>query len=220
MYTVYEHLFPNGKRYIGITSQNVEKRWQNGNGYATQYFMNLAIQKYGWENIEHNILETGLTQKRAKEIEKYYINKYNTNNLLNGYNRTIGGDSHICKPVIFKEKTYMSLEDFCHSNNLSLKTIGDWLNGNTPMDPYYYDNGLRYQDQEREIIKGKSFRKKVVCNNIIYNSIRDFSRKNNLNAGSVTHWLNGDKGMPEYWFNLGLQYLNHDNSKIKKAVKN
>lgn len=32
-FCVYEHLFPNGKRYIGITSKNLEARWENGNGY-------------------------------------------------------------------------------------------------------------------------------------------------------------------------------------------
>lgn len=28
MYTVYVHIFPNGKRYVGLTSQNVEKKRQ------------------------------------------------------------------------------------------------------------------------------------------------------------------------------------------------
>ena len=32
-YTVYCHIFPNGKRYVGITKQKPEYRWDNGNGY-------------------------------------------------------------------------------------------------------------------------------------------------------------------------------------------
>lgn len=43
-YTVYMHTTPNGKRYIGITAQTVERRWQNGYGYAyggNDYFFNL-----------------------------------------------------------------------------------------------------------------------------------------------------------------------------------
>jgi len=36
--------------------------------------MNLAINKYGWENIQHNILEIGLTEEEAKK-EKYIILK-------------------------------------------------------------------------------------------------------------------------------------------------
>lgn len=51
-YCVYCHTFPNGKRYVGISS-DCEKRWRNGKGYETQPKMNRAIQKYGWENIKH-----------------------------------------------------------------------------------------------------------------------------------------------------------------------
>lgn len=29
---IYEHISPSGKVYIGITSQNVERRWKNGMG--------------------------------------------------------------------------------------------------------------------------------------------------------------------------------------------
>jgi hypothetical protein len=29
---VYEHISPSGKIYVGITSQRVKVRWQNGNG--------------------------------------------------------------------------------------------------------------------------------------------------------------------------------------------
>ena len=33
-YSVYEHICPNGKRYIGITSRNPKLRWgKNGIGY-------------------------------------------------------------------------------------------------------------------------------------------------------------------------------------------
>ena len=55
-YTVYKHISPNGKQYVGITKQDVVKRWANGEGYKNcTYFYN-AIQKYGWENFQHIIL--------------------------------------------------------------------------------------------------------------------------------------------------------------------
>ena len=37
-YSVYCHTFPNGKRYVGISS-DCEKRWRNGKGYETQQKM-------------------------------------------------------------------------------------------------------------------------------------------------------------------------------------
>ena len=40
-YKVYVHIAPNGKRYYGITKQEVEKRWANGKGYkGNEHFIN------------------------------------------------------------------------------------------------------------------------------------------------------------------------------------
>lgn len=207
MYCVYEHIFPNGKRYIGITSQDVSKRWQNGHGYDTQHLMRKAINKYGWENIQHNILEDNLTKEEAQFKEIYYITRFQANDSKYGYNRTPGGDAHVSKPVFFNNETFNSLEEFCSSMGLSVRTVGSWLTEQVPMPPYYYDNGLKYVEQNTPIIKGEPFRKKVICDGKIYDSLRDFCRKNNLNSGTVSHWLNGDKGMPTEWFDRGLLFI-------------
>ena len=45
-YTVYMHLFPNNKKYIGITSKKPKQRWESGTGYITQKSMNRAIPIY------------------------------------------------------------------------------------------------------------------------------------------------------------------------------
>ena len=61
-YSVYKHICPNGKVYIGITMQNPKKRWKNGAGYKNnKYFWN-SIVKYGWDNICHDILYENLTK--------------------------------------------------------------------------------------------------------------------------------------------------------------
>ena len=87
-YSVYEHVFPNGKRYIGISCEP-EKRWNGGHGYDTQPKMKRAIQSYGWDNIEHNIICEGLPKEQAERLEMYLIDKLDTIN--NGYNVSIGG---------------------------------------------------------------------------------------------------------------------------------
>ena len=88
-YTVYIHISPSNKKYIGITSQNVKKRWQNGYGYKTNKYFWRAIQKYGWDNFEHEILFENLTVDEAKEKEIELIKLYNTYR-PNGYNLTFG----------------------------------------------------------------------------------------------------------------------------------
>lgn len=89
-YCVYEHIFPNGKRYIGI-SNNAEKRWRNGKGYKEQTKMAKAINHYGWDNIVHRIIVDGLSLEQAQRLEREFIDAYDS--IENGYNVTIGGDS-------------------------------------------------------------------------------------------------------------------------------
>lgn len=70
MYSVYKHTFPNGKVYIGSTSQKPEYRWNYGKGY--KYYhpkMFQDIVEYGWDNIKHEILATNLTKEAAHEME-------------------------------------------------------------------------------------------------------------------------------------------------------
>lgn len=85
------HTFPNGKCYIGQTKQKPEHRFNNGDGYKGCRYLYFAIQKYGWENIKHEVLINDLTQKDADYYEKYYIALYRSNNKEYGYNLRSGG---------------------------------------------------------------------------------------------------------------------------------
>ncbi len=89
-YTVYMHRFPNQKTYIGITCQSVSRRWRDGRGYEGQPVHD-AIKKYGWDNIEHIILETNLTKEQSEDAERFYIKKYNSLSHDDGYNIEKGG---------------------------------------------------------------------------------------------------------------------------------
>lgn len=95
MYTVYKHTTPSGKCYIGITGQIPEKRWLNGKGYQKQDYFYKAILKYGWDNIEHEILLTGLTKEEAEQKEVELIKSHKSNQREFGYNIERGG--HIGK---------------------------------------------------------------------------------------------------------------------------
>lgn len=97
-YCIYIHINKaNKKVYIGQTCQNPERRWRNGEGYKDSPLFYLAIQKYGWNNFEHKILETNLSQAEANERERYWIKIYNANNKQNGYNLTPGGQSYMAE---------------------------------------------------------------------------------------------------------------------------
>lgn len=86
---IYKHTSPSGKCYIGQTS-DIKRRWREKSYKQCPKFFN-AIQKYGWENFEHEIVCICHTSEEADEKERYYIQYYDSIN--NGYNITAGGYS-------------------------------------------------------------------------------------------------------------------------------
>lgn len=103
-YTVYMHLFPNGKVYIGITSLRTFERWCGGHGYSGQPLMWNAIQKYGWKNIDHVILADGLTKEEAEAMEIIEIKKHKANRRSHGYNVDNGGNATGTRSAATKKK--------------------------------------------------------------------------------------------------------------------
>lgn len=89
---VYIHTFPNQKVYVGITSQKPEVRWCNGKGYSKNTYVRSAIDKYGWDNVKHEILFDDLSEAEAKAKEIELIEKYDSNDPSKGYNLTKGGE--------------------------------------------------------------------------------------------------------------------------------
>ena len=82
----------NQKKYFGITCVKPEYRWNHGNGYFNNPRFTNAIKKYGWdEGFAHEVLFTNLSDIQASEMEKYYIEKFNTTDPKFGYNLITGG---------------------------------------------------------------------------------------------------------------------------------
>lgn len=112
------HIFPNNKKYIGITGEKPKYRWgKNGSGYLTmkdgkytQPAIAHAINKYckndgDWDSVvQHKIVKEELTEDEAGELEKQLIAKYDTTNSLYGYNIRLGGkdgiNEKLCMPVV------------------------------------------------------------------------------------------------------------------------
>ncbi len=90
-YTIYKHTCPDGKVYIGKTKRNPASRWRGGKGYIQNERFWAAINMYGWDNICHEILYTGLTEQEANEKEIELIELYQARDCQHGYNTYVGG---------------------------------------------------------------------------------------------------------------------------------
>lgn len=83
MFYIYRHILPDGKSYIGKTT-DPQKRYMKGKGYLKCPKFYRVIQECGWENIKHEILCTTEDECEARKLEKDMIEKFDS--IENGYN--------------------------------------------------------------------------------------------------------------------------------------
>ena len=99
-YSLYRHVFPTGETYIGITKENVRDRWDNGFGYENQRKFFKRIVAVGWNNILHEIIETSLDEKTAREKERKLIQQLSNENREKCLNTCFKGHSPLHKTDI------------------------------------------------------------------------------------------------------------------------
>lgn len=167
-YYIYEHINKiNKKIYIGITKkENPEDRWENGEGYISNKDFYNDIQKYGWNNFEHNILLKNISSKMlAEEIESVLIYKLNTVNPDIGYNLICNSYSYGCLPektikryknpnskkCIFDGMEFESMSQlisWLYKNNFinwipCSSIVRKWIDGINPLPPLLKNKELR-----------------------------------------------------------------------------
>lgn len=191
-YTVYMHVCPNDKKYIGITKLGIKKRaGNNGNYYKKCIYFYNAIQKYGWENIKHEILFTNLTKEEAEEKEIQLISYYKSNQQEYGYNIANGGN---CTGTLSK-KTKEKI-----SKNNSRFWLDKKLSDETRKKLSVSHKGLKLSQETKQklskIHKGKQTwnkNKKGYCGikikcietDIIYNSIGEAAYLTKINKSHI-----------------------------------
>ena len=201
-YIVYCHISPSGKRYIGATRNSVEERaGNNGSGYRGCTTFYNAIQKYGWDNFEHVILESNLDVDEAFLKEKYYISLFDTTNPLYGYNISPGGAGCISEdgskriklaqkkkkapigrvvPKDERQKISDSVKKY-HSKHKTKK-------GECPIE--VKEKNKESKRYENKIIVKKDMRGKILS---IYESSGTASLENNINQKQISAVINGEQ---------------------------
>ena len=129
-YCVYIHTNRiNGKKYVGqtVNGNRPHKRWYNGNGYIRSPYFYKAIQKYGWDNFDHEVVANGLTAQVADDLEKLLISQFDTMNPDKGYNLEPGGTKN--KKLSESTKEKISKSHMGNKNPMyGVRLIGE-LNG-------------------------------------------------------------------------------------------
>lgn len=206
MYTVYQHKNKiNGKVYIGITSQKPEQRWgSQGCNYKSSPHFYSAIQKYGWDNFEHNILFTDLTKEQACLKEQALIKEYNSINREFGYNSTSGGDI-----FTMNEETKQKISQAMIGNQNSLghpcseekkEKISNAQKGRKFTEEHKQklseaakNRHVPCSEEKKQILKEKSHKKSVYCEELdkIFESVQECSRQLGIPATNISKLCNG-----------------------------
>ena len=206
LYTVYQHKNKiNGKIYIGITSQKPEDRWgSQGCNYKSSPHFYSAIQKYGWNNFEHNILFTGLTKEQACLKEQELIKEYDLMNREFGYNSTSGGDI-----FVMNEETKQKISQAMMGNQNALghpcseekkKKIRDAQKGRKFTEEHKQklseaakNRHVPCSEKKKQTLKEKSHKKPVYCEelNKVFESVQECGRQLGIPATNISKLCNG-----------------------------
>ena len=206
MYTVYQHKNKiNGKIYIGITSQKPEDRWgSQGCNYKSSPHFYSAIQKYGWNNFEHNILFTELTKEEACLKEQELIKQFNLMNREHGYNSTSGGDV-----FSMNEETKQKISQAMMGNKNGLghpcseekkKKISEAQKGREftkehkqKLSEAAKNRHVPCSEDKKQTLKEKSHKKPVYCEELdkVFESVQECGRQLGIPATNISKLCNG-----------------------------
>jgi group I intron endonuclease len=88
----------NGKKYVGQTSETLNRRWTKHQSNArreNQQAICRAIRKYNAKSFRVEVISECDSKQTMDTAEKHFIEKYNSNNPKFGYNLTGGGEGVI-----------------------------------------------------------------------------------------------------------------------------
>lgn len=211
----------NGKVYIG-QSIDVYDRWYQHKYEAHRDRYNTllykAMRKYGIEKFEFEVIEECFPDKLS-DLEQYYINYYHAYigfENSNGYNMTIGGEGI---------SGYTQTDEHIEKRVKQIRGKSSWNKGkhyHTGVHNYGEDNpfyGCHHTEKTKQNLSkqhlGKvtaSLCKQVICDNVVYQSISECARYYNVSISTMNDWLRGNRGMPQEFYDLGLNTIPQNNN--------
>lgn len=172
---VYKHALPDGRCYIGQTC-DIVTRWKLS-AYKNCVKFYSAIQKYGWENFNHEILVDNLTLKEANHLEEEYIKKYNS--IEKGFNLNSGGENKLHSQET-KNKMSQTRKGISHSQEHN-EAISNALMGKKKTPGHIRNNQLAQHRKPVECIEtGEK-----------YESLSDAERKTGILGETISRCCRG-----------------------------
>ena len=210
---IYELKCPGNESYIGQTHKKLEDRWRKGKAYRPNSKVGKAIAKYGWDNIEKNVLYVDLTPEEADYIEVKEIEKRGGINhplVLNGQSGGHKGytlsDFNLNVQSDLMKKYYKEHPEFAKEKSKSSKKY------------YYEDHPERTIKVDQYSYDGKEF----IAS---YESAIEAQRQTGVNRNGISKCITGehDSAGGFRWVKQGkklgiIQYKTRDNNIVVNQI--
>ena len=193
IYSVYVHKnLKNEKYYVGMTSQEPKKRWNNGWGYQNNSKMWNDIQESDWNNDWiHGILGKFTDKNEALKYESFLIAMLNS--VRSGYNVSTYDSLHYKHSEEHRKKTSESMTGK-HPSEETRRKLSKAKSGEN--NPWY---GKHHSDETKKKIKESSHSKQVLQfskdEELIaeYSSIMDAEQKTGCNNCNICACCKGKR---------------------------
>lgn len=125
-----------------------------------------------------------------------------------------GRDNNKSRAVLCNGKIFETVHDCAEFYNIKFNTMYNWLTHSKNMPQKFIEMGLKFVNDTKEHKSQFNGKKVVVCDGIVYSTIREFSCAFNLRENCVSRWLSGSRKMPLIWQQKGLKYMEGDDNGI------
>lgn len=114
------------------------------------------------------------------------------------------------KKVYCEGKLFDTVTKCAEYYNVNVGTMRGWIHGRDAMPKEWYNKGLRREDKCMKDYKiaNESVDKKVICDNIEFDSISKCSQYYNVSYNAMRNWLSGKNCMPKRFYDMKLHYKN------------
>lgn len=170
-YSVYCHTNRiNGKKYVGITSQHVHARWDNGKHYSRHARFYSDILEFGWNSFDHDVVASGLSKEDAEKMEREMIDSLDLTNPKKGYNSNMSGIRTAHHNEITKER-------------LRAQKIGE-------NNPFF---NKRHTKETKLLMSENRPKRAVICieTNTSYKSTREAERQTQVDHADIIRCCKG-----------------------------